>query len=60
MLKYFVAQREKEIESGAAVKAFKKAANQGVGKAAGAKPPVAGEGVRVLEGLGASGLRAIR
>lgn len=60
VLKYFIAQREKEIESGAAKKAFQKAANQGVGKAAGAKAPVAGEGVRVLEGLAASGLRAIR
>lgn len=60
VLKYFIAQREKEIESGAAKKAFQKAANQGVGRAAGAKAPEAGEGVRVLEGLAASGLRAIR
>lgn len=59
VLKYFIAQREKEIESGEARKRFNKAQNAGAA-APGAKPPRAGEGVRVLEGLAASGLRAMR
>lgn len=59
VLKYFIAQREKEIADGTARKVFKKAQNAGM-TPAGAKPPVAGAGVRVLEGLAASGLRAIR
>lgn len=59
VLKYFIAQREKEIESGEARKRFSKAQNAGAA-APGAKPPRAGEGVRVLEGLAASGLRAMR
>lgn len=59
MLKYFIAQREAEIESGAARKAFQKAMNAGMAPK-GQKAPAAGEGVRVLEGLAASGLRAIR
>ena len=59
VLKYFIAQREKEIESGAARKQYNKALNAGM-TGAGAKPPVAGAGVRLLEGLAASGLRALR
>ncbi|PSC68820.1 putative tRNA (guanine(26)-N(2))-dimethyltransferase 2 isoform B [Micractinium conductrix] len=59
VLKYFIAQRETEIESGEARKRFQKAANAGAA-GAGAKPAQPGEGVRVLEGLAASGLRAIR
>ncbi|KAL4430759.1 hypothetical protein ABPG75_006015 [Micractinium tetrahymenae] len=59
VLKYFIAQREKEIESGEARKRFSKAQNAGA-TAPGARPPKAAEGVRVLEGLAASGLRAMR
>ncbi|KAL4859544.1 putative tRNA (guanine(26)-N(2))-dimethyltransferase 2 [Chlorella vulgaris] len=56
---YFIAQRELEIESGAARKLFNKVRNAGVASKD-AVPPKAGEGIRVLEGLAASGLRAIR
>lgn len=59
VLKYFIAEREKEVESGAARKMFQKVKNAGhAGRST--KLPEPGEGIRVLEGLAASGLRAIR
>lgn len=59
VIKYFIAQREKEIESGEARKMFQRVRNAGLVKAS-IGPPQAGAGIRVLEGLAASGLRAIR
>ena len=59
VIKYFIEQREAEIASGAARKAHNKAANAGAASGSGG-PPQAGQGIRVLEGLAASGLRAIR
>lgn len=59
VLKYFIAQREEEIENGTARKMFQKVKNTGLA-GSGVKAPEPGEGVRVLEGLAASGLRAIR